>query len=169
MPDYRIRVLAEKRLRPSFLYWAATLEILTPSASVGLRLHLVEDLLNVDGCRFLPLWKLLEGLEELSHDCLRGKHDPELVGIPTCVHPRIRCNLERVRPKANNQGHSTRFRNIGPPGILSSESDFPILVSERVEAARIVEVENLLALAGSFAREKIGHVIRVEVNLVRPV
>ena len=39
------------------------------------------------------------------------------------------------------------------------------LVSKRIKAAGIVEVENLLALAGSFAREKIGHVIRVEANL----
>src|ERR1022692_2010223 len=164
-----MRLLAEKAIAAQFFNWAATLEILATSASIGLRLHLVEDLLNVEGCRFLPLWEFLEGLEELSHDCLSGKHDPELIGIPTRVHPSIRCNFERVLPKVNNQGHCTRFRNIGPPGTLSSESDFPILVSERVEAARIVEVENLLALAGSFAREKIGHVIRVEVNLVRPV
>ena len=61
-----LRVLAEKRLRPSFLNRAAAIEVLTPSASVGLRLHLLLDLvqrlLNVEGCRFLSLWEFLEGL-----------------------------------------------------------------------------------------------------------
>jgi hypothetical protein len=38
------------------------------SASIGLRFHLVQDLLNVEGCRFLALWEFFEGHEELSHD-----------------------------------------------------------------------------------------------------
>ena len=101
-----LRVLAEKRLRPSFLNRAAAIEVLTPSASVGLRLHLLLDLvqrlLNVEGCRFLSPWEFLEGLEELSHDGLRWNHNPEFIAIPTRVHPRIRRHFERVRPEVNN-------------------------------------------------------------------
>src|ERR1022692_2159833 len=86
-----------------FLNRAVAMKILTPSASVGLRLHLLHDLvqglLNVEGCGFLSLRKFLEGLEELSHDGLRRNHDPELIAIPTRIHPSIRRHLERVLPK----------------------------------------------------------------------
>jgi hypothetical protein len=44
--------------------------------SIGLRSHLVQDQLNVERCGFLTLWEFLEGLEKLSHDYLRGHHDP---------------------------------------------------------------------------------------------
>jgi hypothetical protein len=44
--------------------------------SIGLRSHLVQDQLNVEGCGSLTLWEFLEGLEKLSHDYLRGNHDP---------------------------------------------------------------------------------------------
>src|SRR5580658_9397220 len=142
---------------------------LTPRTLVGLRPHLIQDLLNVEGCRFLPLRELFEGHEELSHDGLRWNHDPEFVAVPTGIHLGIWRHFERVLAEVNNQGHGTRFSNFGPPGILRRKADFPIAVAKRVEAAGIVEVENLLPLARSFAGENVGHVIRVEMNLERPV
>jgi hypothetical protein len=51
----------------------------------------------------------------------------------------------------------------------SCKSNFPIAVSKRIEAAGIVELENLIALAWSLAGEKVGHVVRVEMNLKRLV
>jgi hypothetical protein len=72
----RKSVLAEKRWRPSF----------APTALVAFRSHLIQRLLNIERRGFLPLREVLEGLEELSHDGLRGNHDPELVAIPAGAH-----------------------------------------------------------------------------------
>src|SRR5271156_2023769 len=134
------------------------------NASVGLRLHLVQNLLNVEGSGFLSLREFFEAHQELSYDGLRWNQNPELIGIPPLVQPGFHGLLEWVLAKINHELHSTRLRDIGPPGLLGSKRHFPIAVAKCVEAAGIVEVENLLAFAGSLAREKIAHVIPVEVN-----
>src|SRR5580704_12860605 len=107
-------------------------------ASVGLRLYLVQDLLNVGGCRFLSVGEVLEGDEELSHDGLRRNHYPELIGIPALEQLCIHRHFKWVLPEINDQRDSPRLGHIGPPRVLGSKGDFPIAVSKRIEATRIV-------------------------------
>src|SRR5271167_2615007 len=118
----------------------------TQSASVALPLHFLQDSLQVKRCGFLPLWEVFEGLKELSHDCLRREHDPELIGIPTLEHLRIRRYFKWILPEVNHQRHGPRVRNIGKPRVFNRKVDFPIAVSNRIEAAGIVEEENFLSL-----------------------
>ena len=53
------------------------------------RLERFEELTHIERARLLAGWKLLEALEELSGDCLRGNESPELVGPPTFIGPRL--------------------------------------------------------------------------------
>ena len=75
-----------------------------------MRLHLVQNLLNVGGCRFLSLGEFLEGDEELSHDGLRRNHDPELIGIPALEQcGKLKWNIDGLRKPDYLDTSSARF------------------------------------------------------------
>jgi hypothetical protein len=73
------------------------------------RLHLVQDSLDVEGRRLLPLWKFPEGLEELSDDGLRGYESPQLLGIPGSIKLRFWRYLKRILSQVDHQRDGSRL------------------------------------------------------------
>src|SRR5215510_10961363 len=99
-------------------------------------LHLLHDLVQVEGGRLLPLRVLLERRQELGNEGLGGHeheravHDPVVVGVRGDVRP-----LVRVRPEVEELGEAQGGERLGPDaqrsrGPLLHEHELPVVIPQ---------------------------------------
>src|SRR5262249_50709766 len=139
-------------------------------AAGHLLFHLLLQGLKVEACALLHWRKLKKGLCRCANLVFYKYKAPELVSIPVVVVDRLvqPGPLERVQPKVD-EDWPIRLDSAAEPTVrLIDEPVLEVIDAHRAKR-RFGEVKDLVTLRRALARDQVGLVVTIEMDLVCPV